>query len=533
VDVARYAQLFLADSREQLRAAAALLVDWEQNPDAVDAVPEVFRAFHSVKGSAAAMGYDSVTRLAHAAESLLDAIREERLSPSGPVVGLLLRSVEVLEQGAEAAVRGESIDDAPPLAEALARMAASGDTPPARPSGSRRAPRPSGALAAPQAAQSRMVRIEPALLDDLLLRAGELMVGWNRLERLTRHRADPAIEAVVGSLGSQVRNNHASVLRARLAPVEELLERFPRVVRDLGAALGRSVRLERLHQDEIELDRGMLEALVDPLVHLVRNAVDHGIESPTERSLLGKPAEGTVSIWATRDREWVTIHLADDGRGIDRERVVEQAIGMGLRGAGDPAPNDEELLTLLARPGFTLKQSVSEVSGRGVGMDVAVTTIRGLGGRVELESVPGQGTLFRLVVPMTTAIQRVLLVGASRQRFAIPFRVVLEASLPDSDPGGTITTGGGFNFRARELPIIDLGAAVGGRPAVARRRPVLVLEWGARQGALVVDSLLGQMDVRIERVVAPIGLPGWVSGATILADGSPAFVLDPTALFSG
>ncbi|MEZ4589339.1 MAG: Hpt domain-containing protein, partial [Gemmatimonadales bacterium] len=376
MDVARYAQLFLADSREQLRAAASLLVDWEQNPEATDGLPELFRAFHSVKGAAAAMGYDSVTRLAHSAESLLDAIREERLAPSGPVVGLLLRSVEVLELDAEAAVRGESIDDAPALAEALARMAASGDTPVvARPSGSRRAPRPSGALAAPQGAQSRMVRIEPARLDDLLLRAGELMVGWNRLERSTRHLADPAIEAVVGALGSLVRNNHASVLRARLAPVEELFDRFPRIVRDLGASLDRSVRLERPHQDEIELDRGMLEALVDPLVHLVRNAVDHGIEPPTERSLRGKPDEGTVSIWATRDREWVTINLADDGRGIDRDRVVERAIEMGLRGAGDPAPSAEELLTLLARPGFTMKQAVSEVSGRGVGMDVVVTTI--------------------------------------------------------------------------------------------------------------------------------------------------------------
>jgi two-component system chemotaxis sensor kinase CheA len=533
VDPSRYAGLFLADSRDHLGRAGALLLEWERAPGTGEPVAEVFRAFHSVKGAAAAMGYGAVADLAHAAEHLLEAVRRGELVPSRPVIGLLLRAVDVLEQGVEAAVSGGEVPEASPLTEALQRMAesglpagaVSGEPPPE--------PRPRAAApAVPKRRPSRSVRIEPSRLDELLQLAGELVVAASRLDAVVQPGSSPELEAATSQVGSLVRAMHGTVLRARLAPISELFERFPRVVRDLGESLGRAVRLE-LKADGIELDRGMLEELVDPLVHLVRNAVDHGIEPGAERLRVGKPAEGRLVLGAERRRDWVRLFLSDDGRGIDRSQVAERASAERLRPAGAPLPDDAELLALLARPGFTLKGRVTEVSGRGVGMDVVVSTVRSLGGRVDLTTQVGVGSTFALTVPLTTAIQRVLLVGVAGERFALPFRVVREATRAPAASIAAASSGSRFSFRSQSLPLIDLAGPVG-RPTGGEegdQRPVLMLEWGARQGALAVDEVLGQMDVLIERLEAPVGLPAWISGATILGDGTPAFVLDPTALF--
>lgn len=522
MDPGRYASLFLADTREHLGRVGALLLDWEREPDAPGPVAELFRAFHSVKGAAATMGYGGVAELAHAAEDLLAAVRRGELAGSRAVVGLLLRAADVLEAAAEAAVGGEAAPDAAPLAEALARMAASGA--PRSAMGSRTAV----GVAARRGA-ARPVRIEPARLDELLNQAGELVVARNRLDALSRGSRRADLEAVSGQLGTLITGLYHGVLRARLAPIAELFGRFPRVVRDLGETLGKAVRLE-LRADGIELDRGVLEELVDPLVHLVRNAVDHGIEHVAHRVRAGKPPEGRLVLWAERRREWVAVCLSDDGRGIDRALVAERARALG-HWAGAREPDDGELLALLARPGFTVKHEVTEVSGRGVGMDVVVSTVRALGGRVALETRVGAGTTFTLAVPLTTAIQRVLLVGVGAERYAIPSRMLVEAGFVARPADREAPPGGRFSFRGASVPMVDLASVTGTRSAGPPRRPVLVVEWGEHHGAVAVDALLGQSDVLIERVAAPRGLPAWVTGATILADGSPAFVLDPTALF--
>jgi chemotaxis protein histidine kinase CheA len=233
---------------------------------------------------------------------------------------------------------------------------------------------------------------------------------------------------------------------------------------------------------------------------------------------------------AERRRDWVALHLTDDGRGVDGSQVATRARALGLLEDAGPLSADDQL-ALLARPGFTLKNEVTAVSGRGVGMDVVLTAVRGLGGRVEMRSRLGKGTTFTLVMPHTTAVQRLLLVQVGGERYALPFRVVTEAAQPDGKALAAAGTRGEFSFRGRSIPFQDLGAVVGAPLTRDRRRPVLVLEWGERQAVIAVDALLGQMDLLIERVEAPVGLPAWVSGATILADGSPAFVLDPTALF--
>jgi two-component system chemotaxis sensor kinase CheA len=538
VDLSRYTALFLADSKDHLRRSSALLLEWEREPRDAEPVAELFRSFHSLKGSAATMGYDQLADVAHRAETLLEAVRRRELEGSPAVIGLLLRAVDHLDRGVEDAVAGRALADSTPLAEALERLTESAtpstvaagagpaaETAPAAPATNGNRNRRSGAHQSP----ATTARIQAGQLDELMQRTGELVVARNRLVALTSRRTDPDLEAVTGQVDTLVRTLHAGVVRARLAPIHDLFDRFPRVVRDLGATLGKAVRLE-LRGEGIELDRAVLEELVDPMIHLIRNAVDHGIEPAAERVALGKPAEGRLVLTALRRRDWVILRLSDDGRGIDPAKVRDRAVELGILGPGDGV-GETQLLPLLARPGFTLKREVTSVSGRGIGMDAVLTKLRGLGGAVELITRAGQGTAFELSVPLTTAIQRVILVGVGAERLAVPFRLVREA-LPPGKADAASTSGNAFTFRGRSLPMVDLGAALGvARPADLERRPILVLEWGTRDGALAVDQVLGQHDVLIERVEAPIGMPAWVSGATILADGSPAFVLDPTALF--
>ena len=529
MDLSRYTALFVADGRDHLKRATAHLLEWEEYPDRTAPVDGLFRALHSLKSSAATMGFGDITELTHRAEHLLEVVRRRELSPSKAVVGLLFETVDVLDRGLEPASRGEAVPDARPLAEAIERLtstAAPAGAPVPEPT-----PVPAEPKAAPERAAMRAVRVDPARLDELLQLAGELVVARNRLTTVVARRPDPDLEAVAGQLDSLIRSLHGGVLRARLAPITELFGRFPRVVRDLGAALGKTARLE-LRGEGIELDRTVLEELVDPLIHLLRNAVDHGLEPSEERVALGKAAEGRLVLTAERRRDWIAIRLFDDGRGVDRETVIRQAQEQGLLDAGTRELADDELLALLARPAFTIKREVTAVSGRGVGMDAVVHKVRSLGGRVSLESTRGQGTTFELMVPLTTAIQRVLLVEAGGDRYAIPSRLVREATVAGRRSDAMLTPDGRFTFRGRPVPLVDLTLATTGSSATTtRRRPVLFLEWGARDGALAVDTLLGQHDVLLERFEAPRTLPAWVSGATILADGMPAFVLDPTALF--
>jgi two-component system chemotaxis sensor kinase CheA len=292
--------------------------------------------------------------------------------------------------------------------------------------------------------------------------------------------------------------------------------------------LGKSVRLE-LSGEGIELDRAILEELVDPILHLLRNAVDHGIEDPAERIRAGKPAEGVITLSAERRRDVVELRVEDDGRGVNRDRVLARARQLGLFAPGaEVTLDDAGLLRVLAHPGFSLKAGVTQVSGRGVGIDAAVATVRAAGGRVSLESELGQGTRFTLTLPLTAAIQRVLLVGVEQERCAVPFGLVSEAiRAPLLEPGR-------FSFRGESVPLVDLRDAMAlpsSRPD--RKRQVLMLDWGGEthRGALAVDTLLGQHDVVVERIEEPAGMPRWLSAATILPDGSPAFLLDPTALF--
>ena len=388
---------------------------------------------------------------------------------------------------------------------------------------------PEGAETGPAVPRGRHIRVDLARLDVMMKQVGELTVARNRLLELTR-TADPAFAELAARMSRLVSDLQAEVLASRMTAVGEAFERFPRLVRDLARELGKRIRLE-LEGEEIELDRAVLDELVEPLMHLVRNAADHGLEPPAARAAAGKPAEGRLLLAAARERRTVAIRVSDDGRGIDRAGVLARAQRDGLADASVEALSDELLLRVLARPGFTTAREVTGVSGRGVGVEVALARVRALGGTLEVRSEAGRGTTWTLRVPLTLAIVRALLAEAGGERYAVPLSFVSETVEFDPAAVTAIRQREALMVRERVIPTVHLRDLVAARHAAqAPRRPTIILEVGERRTALVVDALLGQQDIVIEPFDAPRGLPAYVGGATILADGAPALILDAAAL---
>lgn len=613
MDTAKYAALFLSDSQEHLRQCESVLVEWGRSPDDVRGVDELFRAFHTIKGMAATMGYARLAAFAHDAESLLEGLRAGRMTATPDLTALLVEVVDAVSAGVEDAVAGtDGRRLRADLQERLALAAAAapvgnGAEPPmtaassGEPAGGRgmwvsvrvrsgvvmpwaralltlqRAealgtvgsvtPPPAlvdverfdgrlafrldsaldpaairaallevgeiaevevgdggrgSAEAGPRVRQE--VRVAREELDRLLTEVGELVVAGHRLAAVVDQRGDAVLESLASDLSRWTDAVHHRVLQARMAPAAEVLDRFPRVVRELARELGKSVRVELVGR-EIELDRSVLDAIGDPILHLVRNALDHGLESSAERTAAGKAPEGLIRLAARRDRSAVEVVIADDGRGIDRDRVRQRLGGEALA-----ADDDVELLQVLARPGFSTAAAVSGVSGRGVGVDAVITRVRSLGGTLQLHTVAGEGTEFILRLPLTLAVVPALVVTVADERYAVPLARVTETG------GGVAEVREGrlvVSFRDEQLPATDLRTRLGAEGlSPAGRRPFLIVVALAGRQALVVDQFLGRQDLVVTPLDRPLGTPAWLTGAATMADGVPALLIDPTALLS-
>jgi len=619
MDVSKYAALFLAESREHLGSCNQLLLKWERDPSATEAVGGLFRSIHTIKGMAATMGFTGVAELAHRLESLLDALRQGQVKAEADTFELLYRAVDALGEGVEAAAAGR--DRAPEVALGRELEAATGAAgareahAPAGPTGPPRrrstdapraravqvtvkadaamrgarailavrraevlgvvsAVRPSllhlereefdgrlsfriesratdeaisaairsaGEIAAIRfeeplspGAESlerhRQIRVDLARLDRLMKQVGELVVAKNRLGVLAAGADDAALAELSERISRLVSGMQTEVIASRMTPVGEVFERYPRLVRDLARDLGKRIRFD-VEGEEIELDRSILDEIGDPLLHLIRNAADHGIEPAEMRMAAGKPPEGRILLAATRDRNSVTLRVSDDGRGIDRAAILAKARREGQADAAADLSSDDHLLRVLARPGFSTAEAVSGVSGRGVGVDVAITRVRALGGTLEIRSEVGRGTTFLIRVPLTLAIVRALLADAGGERYAVPLAYVAETVEFDPRAVTALRNREALVVREQVIPTVHLRdlVASGARPAPTRR-PTVILEVGERRTALVVDALLGQQDIVVAAFDAPRGMPPYVGGATILADGAPALVLDAAAL---
>jgi two-component system chemotaxis sensor kinase CheA len=378
--------------------------------------------------------------------------------------------------------------------------------------------------------RSRHIRVDLRRLDALMDLIGELVTTRGRLNELAAERRDPAIDDVAIRVSRLSADLQAEIIQARMTPVWQVFDRFPRLVRDVARQLDKQVAF-KVEGKEIELDRAILDELGDPLVHLLRNAVDHGIEAPAERKRRGKKPEGEIVLAAVRERSSVAISITDDGRGIDRGQVLAKAQREGLVDTHTEALSDDQLLRVLARPGFSTAAAVTSVSGRGVGIDVAMTKIRALGGSIEIRTEVGKGTSFVLRLPVTLAIVRALIAGVGKERYALPLTYVAETAEFGAIAMTTMEGREAMVLHDRVVPLVHLRTllGVGGDPPPARR-PVIVIEMGERRTGVVVDGMLGQQEIVVKGFEAPQGTLPVFSGATIMGDGVPALILDAAGL---
>jgi len=381
-----------------------------------------------------------------------------------------------------------------------------------------------------ESGKARHIRVDLRRLDTLMDLIGELVTVRGRLNDLAAERRDPAIDDLALQVSRLSSDLQAEIIQARMTPVWQVFDRFPRLVRDLARELGKPVAF-RVEGKEIELDRAILDELGDPLVHLLRNAADHGIEPAAERRRAGKKPEGEIVLAAVRERASVAISIADDGRGIDRAHILAKAKADGLVDAHVETLTDDQLLRVLARPGFTTAAAVTNVSGRGVGIDVAMTRIRALGGTIDIRTEVGKGTTFVLRLPVTLAIVRALIAAVGRERYALPLTYVAETVEFGVVPMTTVEGREAMVLRDRVVPLVHLRQLLGvnGDPPPARR-PVIVLEMGERRAGVIVDGMLGQQEIVVKGFDAPRGTLPVFSGATIMGDGVPALILDAGGL---
>ena len=386
------------------------------------------------------------------------------------------------------------------------------------------------------------VRVNVARLDKLMNLVGELVIDRTRLAQLgldleTQYGGVVSVQDLretCRQMARTVGDLQEEVMKARMLPIAQLFRRFPRMVRDLAHKMGKEVEL-MLEGEETELDRSVIEEMVDPLGHLLRNAVDHGVEAPEDRARAGKPRKGKLILAARQEENHIIIEVTDDGAGIDVQQLKDSAVRKGgLSESAAAGISDEEALQLVFSSGLSTSKSVSEVSGRGVGMDVVKTNVQRLHGRVQIQSKPGVGTTMAVRLPLTLAISQALLVRCREETIAIPLVYVVETTRVARDALASIRRRLVITFRGRVLPVVDLRKALDGDDAgievSEKLTRIVVARSGEREVAMIVDHLVGEQEIVLKSLGSALGDIAGLSGATILGDGTVALVLDVSSL---
>lgn len=562
----RYAQLFAAEVGDRLSEIGRLLVELEEGSGDSEAVNALFRSVHTIKGMAGAMGYDVVTRLSHQMEAALDELRSGRRRVDPDVIDKLLACNDLLGQAIGARLRGEAAPDPAVFIEQLVLWRLAGDSEngggvavsPAGPertvtddTAREREERPeAGAPSAPlgikgdarersgqRGLELSRVPVDIKRLDELLNLIGELGIVAKRLGSAPELAKSEPLKVTVEAASTLIAELKAQILESRLVPLWQIFDRFPRLVRDGARTTGKEIELHVLGKD-LEADRSLLDAINDPLVHLLRNAIDHGIERPEDREAAGKPRVGRIELSARRERSRLVITVGDDGRGVDRRAVVEKAREEGLLDT-DRDLDEPELVRILARPGFSTLSGANLLSGRGVGLNVVEERVRGVGGSVELKTESGGGTMIRLELPLTLAVVRALIVEVGDQIYAIPASFARESFVARESWVEMIDGQEWVVWRERRVPLTRLRrlfkmAVPPGAEDEAdrgdRRLNLLALEFGGSQRVVSVDAFVGEEEILVKSFDMPAGAVSAFSGATVRPDGRPALVLDVGSL---
>ena len=568
-------QMFCAEAQDLLQDVEQGVLTLESNAQDQSTIDTVFRAFHTFKGNSSMLKLAVLQRLAHELESLLDQVRRGKMALTRESIDLILKGSDVIRQYVDemsrqlggvnrgrtirlpvqriiadvhALLAGKPSTPVTPAvaaspvvapavaAPAVAKPAVSEAVELPTPEPERTLPAMTAEMVSTEpavAAPAGVVRVDTLKLDSLIDLVGELVVAQSQVVQSQELKgiANEHLARSLSQLRSITSDLQRTAMSLRMVPIRGTFRKMTRLVRDLAGDLGKEINL-RLEGEETELDRTVVEELSDPLVHMIRNSADHGIELPGERAAAGKPAAGTITLKAFHQGGFIVVQIEDDGRGLNTGRILAKAVERGLVDAQESLA-ESQILDLIFMPGFSTAEQVTGLSGRGVGMDVVRRNIEKIRGKVEVESVPGKGTRFTTYVPLTLAIIEGLLVGVGDQRYIIPTLSVQESFRPL--PGAVTTVQGRgelISVRGRLTPLLRLGRHLN-TPSKAddpSRGIVVVVESGQDSRCLFVDELIGKQEVVIKSLGDVFRDQHAFAGAAILGDGRVGLILDVNAL---
>lgn len=569
---------FLTETSELLEKLDDDLVTLEKMPGEIELLNGIFRSIHTVKGASSFLGFDLLVKITHKTEDVLNRLRKDELKVTPGIMDVILEAVDHIKLLVNDIRNGEiverELDDIidkliPYISETFRESAVlhaesgqAGDHAeevpgipvPAEPDQepSRIEPAAS-APAQPKPVQSRAaatrgeelsdnttVRIDVKRLDDLMNQVGEIVLERNRILQMNQnYQAGENIDNFGEEFGKLAKRIdfvtselQMQVLKIRMIPVEKVFKKFPRIVRNLSRDLGKEVDLEIIGE-ETELDRSVVDEIGDPLIHLIRNALDHGVEMPEERVASGKPRTGKVVLSATHEGNNIIISIRDDGKGIDPEKLARKALDKGLVTEEQLAGmSGKEILDLIFLPGFSTKEKATDVSGRGVGMDVVKTNIRKLNGIIEIRSEAGKGSEFILKLPLTLAIIQSLLVDVESEVYSIPLAAVLETLKVNTSSFHKVGGQEVLKLRDTVLPLLRLQSLFGvrGSETSLNQSYVVVIGVAEKRIGLIVSRLLGQQEVAIKSLGKYLANAPGIAGSTILGDGRVALIVDPAGV---
>ncbi len=573
---------FLIESGENLDRLDQELVKLESEPSSKELLASIFRTIHTIKGSCGFLGFARLEKVAHAGENLLARLRDGELKLNAEITSGLLSMVDAvrgmlakiqetetdgeddhadliahltkLQSPSPAGCKNEDVAQAP-RAETIASSISSDNlTAPSQPAVPNVPPIPESSSSSKPASEDgaaaqsvrnadsgvETIRVGVNLLDRLMNLVGELVLARNQLLQFSNNTQDAGFQAVSQRMNLIATELQEEVMKTRMQPIGNVWNKFPRTVRDLALSCGKEVRLEMEGQDT-ELDRTIIEAIKDPLTHLVRNCVDHGIEAPETRKQVGKQPAGLLKLRAFHEGGQVNIEITDDGAGLNQERIRQKAIERGLVSAQQAARLvDRDIFNMIFLPGFSTAEKVTNVSGRGVGMDVVRTNVEKIGGTVDVQSAAGKGTTVHMKIPLTLAIIPALIVTTAGDRYAVPQVNLLELVRLDGEQGRTalehVDGAPVYRLRGRLLPLMYLRKELREEPVAAGKRDlpdgvnIVVLRADDRQFGLVVDDINDTEEIVVKPLGKQLKSINAFAGATIMGDGKVALILDVLGL---
>lgn len=508
-----YREMYVSEALEHVETVNETLLKLEEEPEKREYLDLIFRSAHTVKGMSATMGYDDTRELCKNIENIFDNIRKGQAKLTPNLASALFKCIDLLR---EMIADEKKKVDLKPFLQMLEKPDEVQHT---------------ATEASTNNAKSPTIRVKMTDLDSLVNLVGELVISKMRLEQ-TMSRSSDDSHQVLMELDRLVTDLQYQSMKLRLVPVDQVFSRFTRLVRDTSAALGKQVNLI-MESSGIELDRTVLDAITDPLLHILRNCVDHGLEPPEERAEAGKPTTGTIRLTAYGIGDQVAIKIEDDGRGINLDRIKAKAIEKGLLTEDQAMKlSDEEAINLLGTPGLSTAKEVTDVSGRGVGMDVVITQVEQVGGNVKITTQKGKGTVMILTIPLSVSIIGGLLINVSGDKYVLPLSSISTTVVVEPDQIKSIHGQEAIILREQVVPLIRVASILGidQNHTPTEKITVVIVDKGGKPYGLVVDSYDRKQEIVIKRLGNEAHSSELFTNATILGDGSVALILDPALL---